>query len=108
MSLRGEISMIDSISNSYNNSAAALTDNSTASSENDKQAAPAVAKTTLSNIDSQDLTIKDQINDLASSGPPVDKSLVQEIKNKVEQGIYPIDLDMVTEKMFESFEEASG
>ena len=100
--------MIDSISNSYNNSAAALTDNSTSSSLNDKQTAPAVAKATISNNDSQDLTIKDQINDLASSGPPVDKSLVQEIKNKVEQGIYPIDLDMVTEKMFESFEEASG
>ena len=100
--------MIDSISNSYNNSAAALTDNSTASSANDKQTATAVAKATISNIDSQDLTIKDQINDLANSGPPVDKSLVQEIKNKVEQGIYPIDLDMVTEKMFESFEEASG
>ena len=100
--------MIDSISNSYNNSAAALTDNSTTSSPNDKQTAPAVAKATISNNDSQDLTIKDQINDLANSGPPVDKSLVQEIKNKVEQGIYPIDLDMVTEKMFESFEEASG
>ena len=100
--------MIDSISNSYNNSAATLTDNSTASSASDKQTAPTVAKAAISNIDSQDLTIKDQINDLASSGPPVDKSLVQEIKNKVEQGIYPIDLDMVTEKMFESFEEASG
>ena len=87
MSLRGVISMIDSISNSYNNSASALTDNSMASSANDKQTAPAVAKATISNIDSQDLTIKDQINDLASSGPPVDKSLVQEIKNKVEQGI---------------------
>ena len=100
--------MIDSISNTYNNSAAALMDNSTASSANDKQTATAVAKVTISNIDSQDLTIKDQIDDLASSGPPVDKSLVQEIKNKVEQGIYPIDLDMVTEKMFESFKEASG
>ena len=100
--------MIDSISNSYNNSAAALTDNSLASSANDKQTAPALEKAAISNIDSQDLTIKDQINDLANSGPPVDKSLVQEIKNKVEQGIYPIDLDMVTEKMFESFEEASG
>ena len=100
--------MIDSISNNYNSSAAALTDNSTASSANDKQTGTAPAKVTISNIDSQDLTIKDQLNDLASSGPPVDKSLVQEIKNKVEQGIYPIDLDMVTEKMFESFEEASG
>ena len=100
--------MIDSISNSYNNSAAALADNSTASSANDKQTAPAVAKAAISNNDSQDLTIKDQIKDLAASGPPVDNTLVAEIKNKVEQGIYPIDLDLVTQKMFESFEEASG
>ena len=100
--------MIDSISNSYNNGAAALTDNSAAGSAADKQAAPLIAKTTISNYDSKDMTIKDQINELARSGPPVDKSMVQEIKNKVEQGIYPIDLDLVTEKMFESFKEASG
>ena len=100
--------MIDSVSNSYNKSAAALVDNSTAGSATDKQAASAGPKAAISQVDSQDLTIKEQIKELASSGPPVDKSLVQEIKNKVEQGIYPIDLDMVTEKMFESFEEAAS
>jgi anti-sigma28 factor (negative regulator of flagellin synthesis) len=41
-------------------------------------------------------------------GPPVDRSLVNEIKTKVEQGRYPIDLDIVTEKMFESFREAGS
>ena len=100
--------MIDSISNSYKNSAVSVGDNNTAGSAADKQAALEAPKVPTSNVDSQDLTIKDQIKDLASSGPPVDKSLVQEIKNKVEQGIYPIDLDMVTEKMFESFEESLG
>ena len=100
--------MIDSISNSYKSSAVSVGDNSTAGSAADKQAALEAPKVPISNVDSQDLTIKDQINELARSGPPVDKSMVQEIKNKVEQGIYPIDLDLVTEKMFESFKEASG
>jgi anti-sigma28 factor (negative regulator of flagellin synthesis) len=34
--------------------------------------------------------------------------VVQEIKIKVEQGRYPIDLDMVTEKMFENFKDAAA
>jgi flagellar biosynthesis anti-sigma factor FlgM len=100
--------MIDPINNSYNNSAAALIDNNKAGSATDKQGAPAEPKIAISQVDTQDMTIKDQLKDLASSGPPVDKSLVQEIKSKVEQGIYPIDLDLVTEKMFESFEESLG
>ena len=58
-------------------------------------------------LESKDLTIKDQVSKLAD-GPPVDRALVTEIKTKVEQGRYPIDLDLVTEKMFESFKEAEG
>ena len=54
-----------------------------------------------------DLTIKDQVIKLAD-GPPVDRSMVNEIKSKVEQGRYPIDLDLVTAKMFASFQEAKG
>ena len=60
----------------------------------------------VNKIGAKDLTIKDQIKNFASSGPPIDKMLVQEITIKVEQGRYPIDLDMVTEKMFENFKQA--
>ena len=100
--------MINPIGNSYNSGNAALNENSSASLAADQQAAPAEAKAVINAVDSQVLTIKDQIKDLAGSGPPVDNTLVAEIKNKVEQGIYPIDLDLVTQKMFESFEEAAG
>lgn len=100
--------MINSISNNYNNSTVLLNENNASGSATEKQAAPAAQKETVGKVDSQDLTIKDQLKDLASSGPPIDKLLVQEIKNKVEQGRYPIDLDMVTEKMFESFKDAAG
>ena len=100
--------MINPVSNSYNSNNAALNENSNAGLAADQKAIPVVSKSVVNKVDSQDLTIKDQIKDLARSGPPIDKSLVNEIKNKVEQGIYPIDLDLVTEKMFENFKDAVG
>ena len=65
------------------------------------------SKEIVNKLDSKDLTIKDQVAKLAE-GPPIDRALVNEIKTKVEQGRYPIDLDIVTEKMFESFKEAES
>ena len=100
--------MINPVSNSYNSNNAALNENSNAGLAADQKAIPVASKSVVNKVDSQDLTIKDQIKDLAGSGPPVDNTLVAEIKNKVEQGIYPIDLDLVTQKMFESFEESIG
>ena len=100
--------MINPIGNSYHSGNAALNENSSAGLTADQQAAPAEAKAIVNAVDSQKMTIKDQIKDLAGSGPPIDKSLVNEIKNKVDQGIYPIDLDLVTEKMFENFKDAVG
>ena len=96
--------MINSVSNSFINNAAILNENSIPA---DRQAAIDVPKEMVNKIDSKNLTIKDQVKSLASSGPPVDKMVVQEIKIKVEQGRYPIDLDMVTEKMFENFKDAA-
>ena len=97
--------MINSVSNSFINNAAILNENSIPA---DRQAAIDVPKEMVNKIDSKNLTIKDQVKSLASSGPPVDKMVVQEIKIKVEQGRYPIDLDMVTEKMFENFKDAAA
>ena len=64
-------------------------------------------KEIVNKLDSKDLNIKDQVIKLADQ-PPVDQALVDEIKTKVEQGRYPIDIDVVTEKLFESFQEAVG
>lgn len=99
--------MINSVSNSLANTNLPVSDNAKANVAIDKQVSDLAPKEIVNKLDSQDLTIKDQVNKLAD-GPPVDRTLVNEIKTKVEQGRYPIDLDVVTEKMFQSFQEAEG
>ena len=94
--------MINSVSNSFINNAPVLNENSIPT---DRQAAISVPKEIVNKIDGNLLTIKDQVKDMAASGPPISKDLAQ-IKNKIDQGIYPIDLGKVTEKIFESFQEA--
>ena len=96
--------MVNSIGNNYNTNAA-VTDNSKAVYAAQRQDAPAAPKEVVNKIESKDLRIKDQIKDMADS-PPIDRALVEDIKAKVEQGIYPIDLDLVMDKMFESFRES--
>jgi anti-sigma28 factor (negative regulator of flagellin synthesis) len=94
--------MINSVSNSFINNAPVLNENNIPT---DRQAAISVPKEIVNKIDGNLLTIKNQVKDMAASGPPISKDLAQ-IKNKIDQGIYPIDLGKVTEKIFESFQEA--
>jgi anti-sigma28 factor (negative regulator of flagellin synthesis) len=94
--------MINSVSNSFINNAPVLNENSIPT---DRQTAISVPKEIVNKIDGNLLTIKNQVKDMAASGPPISKDLAQ-IKNKIDQGIYPIDLGKVTEKIFESFQEA--
>jgi anti-sigma28 factor (negative regulator of flagellin synthesis) len=94
--------MINSVSNSFINNAPVLNENSIPT---DRQAAISVPKEIVNKIDGNLLTIKNQVKDMAASGPPISKDLAQ-IKNKIDQGIYPIDLGKVTAKIFESFQEA--
>ena len=99
--------MINSVSNNFVNTNVQVSDTDKASAQVDKQVSDLAPKEIVNKLDSKDLTIKDQVSKLAD-GPPVDRALVNEIKTKVEQGRYPIDLDIVTEKMFESFQESAG
>ena len=99
--------MINSVGNNFANTNVQVSDNAKADVTVDKQVSELPPKEIVNKLDSRDLTIKSQVAKLAD-GPPVDKTLVNEIKAKVEQGRYPIDLDIVTEKMFESFQEAEG
>ena len=99
--------MINSVGNSFVNTNVQVNDNAKADVTVDKQVSDLAPKEIVNKLDSKDLTIKSQGAKLAD-GPPVNQTLVNEIKTKVEQGRYPIDLDIVTEKMFESFREAEG
>ena len=99
--------MINSVGNSFVNTNVQTNDHANADVTVDKQVSDLAPKEIVNKLDSKDLTIKSQVAKLAD-GPPVNQTLVNEIKTKVEQGRYPIDLDIVTEKMFESFREAEG
>ena len=99
--------MINSVGNNINAAGVQLGDSNKVTIQPDKKVSDLAPKEIVNKLDSQDLKIKDQVAKLAD-GPPVDRSLVNEIKTKVEQGRYPIDLDIVTEKMFESFREAGS
>ena len=99
--------MINSVNNNVSNASVQLSDSNKANITVDKNVSDLAPKEIVNKLDSKDLTIKDQVAKLAD-GPPIDRSLVNEIKTKVEQGRYPIDLDIVTEKMFESFKEAES
>ena len=47
------------------------------------------------------LSIADKVKSM-SSGPPIDIQLVNEIRQKVAEGRYPIDVSAISSKMFES------
>ena len=56
---------------------------------------------------SVDLSISEKVSSLAGS-PPINMELVNEIREKVQQGRYPIDLDAISSKLFESIQDAEG
>ena len=99
--------MINSVSNNFVNTNVQVSDSNKENFTVDKQVSDLPPNEIVNKLDSKDLNIKDQVIKLADQ-PPVDQAMVDEIKTKVEQGRYPIDIDVVTEKMFKSFQEAAG
>ena len=99
--------MINSVSNNIPTTNVNVNDSSKMSPTVDRQVSDLPTTEIVNRLDSKDLTIKDQVKQLGDE-PPVDKNLVNQIKAKVEKGIYPIDLDLVTKKMFESFQETGS
>ena len=99
--------MINSVSNNFANTNVQVSDNNKENFAVDKRVSDLPPKEIVNKLDSKDLNIRDQVIKLADQ-PPVDQALVDEIKTRVEQGRYPIDIDVVTEKLFKSFQEAVG
>jgi negative regulator of flagellin synthesis FlgM len=56
---------------------------------------------------SVDLSVSEKVKSL-SSEPPVNIEVVTEIRQKVSEGRYPIDLNAITNKLFESIKEGEG
>ena len=61
----------------------------------------------VNSVVSVDLSLSEKVSALAAS-PPINMELITEIRNKVEQGRYPIDLDEISAKLFESIQDGEG
>ena len=97
--------MIDPIKNAGGFAGPAVTEHKNSVPVTEHKVGGAEPKPTNSKAVDMDLTISKSVSDL-SNEPPVDMALVNEIKTRVEEGRYPIDLDLITEKLVESFKEA--
>ena len=99
--------MIDPIKNAGGFAHAAVTEHKNSVPVTENKVGGAEPKPTNSKAVDMDLTIGKSVSDL-SNEPPIDMVLVNEIKTKVEEGRYPVDLDLITDKLLESFKEASA
>lgn len=56
---------------------------------------------------SVDLSVSEKVKSL-SSEPPINIEVVTEIRQKVSEGRYPIDLNAITNKLFDSIKDGEG
>tara|TARA_B110000003_G_scaffold209251_1_gene208135 strand:+ start:132 stop:437 length:306 start_codon:yes stop_codon:yes gene_type:complete len=99
--------MIDPIKNAGGFANPAVTEHKSSVAVNEHKIGGSEPKPTNAKSVDMDLSIGKAVNDL-SNEPPVDMALVNNIKVRVEEGRYPIDLDLVTDKLIESFQEATA
>ena len=99
--------MIDPIKNAGGFANAAVTEHKNSVPVTENKVGGSDPKPTNTKAVNMDLTIGKAVSDL-SNEPPVDMAIVNEIKVKVEEGRYPVDLDLITDKLLESFREAQG
>lgn len=101
--------MVDPVRNSPNMGSLAVNDqkkSGVAKVQSSQMSDTNVAKADKSSV-SVDLSLSEKVNSMASS-PPINMELVNEIREKVEQGRYPIDLDAISTKLYESIQDAEG
>ena len=102
--------MVDTVRNSPNAGSATVQDqrkSRVAQAETSQTSAPDKTAATPSASVSVDLSVSEKVKSL-SSEPPVNIEVVNEIRQKVSEGRYPIDLNAITNKLFESIKEGEG
>ena len=98
--------MVDTVRNSPNAGSATVQDQrkSRVSQAETSQTSGADKVTAAVSVD---LSVSEKVKSL-SSEPPVNIEVVNEIRQKVSEGRYPIDLNAITNKLFESIKEGEG
>ena len=95
--------MVDSVRQSPNLGSSAVHDQKksrAASVDTESTSAPQKTNSAEVSVDVS-LSIADKVKSM-SSEPPIDIQLVNEIRQKVAEGRYPIDVSAISSKMFES------
>ena len=71
------------------------------------QAAADVTAVSAGSVDASSLSRKNSVSALGET-PPIDTEVVSRIKQQIEAGKYPINLDLVSERLMESYLEMKG
>lgn len=95
--------MVDSVRQSPNLGSGAIHDQKKSRAASvDTESTSATQKTNSAEVSVDvSLSIADKVKSM-SSEPPIDIQLVNEIRQKVAEGRYPIDVSAISSKMFES------
>jgi len=95
--------MVDSVRQSPNIGSSAVHDQKKSRAASvDTESTSATQKTNSAEVSVDvSLSIADKVKSM-SSEPPIDIQLVNEIRQKVAEGRYPIDVSAISSKMFES------
>ena len=102
--------MVDTVRNSPNAGSATVQDqrkSRVSQADVSNTSASDKVSPTVSQSVSVDLSVSEKVKSL-SSEPPVNIEVVNEIRQKVSEGRYPIDLNAITNKLFDSIKEGEG
>ena len=102
--------MVDTVRNSPSTGSATVQDQKK-SRVSQAETSPTSAADKATAVSSQSVSVALSVSETVkslSSEPPVNIEVVKEIRQKVSEGRYPIDLNAITNKLFESIKEGEG
>ena len=99
--------MVDSIKHNVRQMLAPAAQEAKASTARNNNADVKISPNSSGGADAINVSMKASVSSLAEK-PPVDIEVVNRIKQAISDGKYPINLDLVSERLMESFLEMQG
>ncbi|WP_347831813.1 flagellar biosynthesis anti-sigma factor FlgM [uncultured Planktomarina sp.] len=99
--------MVDSIKHNVRQMLAPAAQEAKASTARNNDAAVKMSPNVSGGTDEISVSMKASVSSLAEK-PPVDIEVVNKIKQAISDGKYPINLDLVSERLMESYLEMQG
>jgi len=99
--------MVDSIKHNVRQMLAPAAQEAKASTAQNNNAAVKISPNISGGADAINVSMKASVSSLAEK-PPIDIEVVNRIKQAISDGKYPINLDLVSERLMESYLEMQG